>query len=146
MKNKSVRIFVEELGTKAKITVSRKVKEIHPVVKHIVDNLAELDFIHFIRVSPEILQASNEITEGRIKIPVSKTDHPTAIGVYLIIDIANKDIHFYEMNSAIKGCGGKMVDAVLKALPQDWNGVVVMDWSNGFWDKMKEKHRNLYIL
>ena len=146
MKNNSVRIFVEELGAKAKTTVSRKVKEIHPVVRHILDNLAELDFIHFIRLSPEILQASNEITEGRIKIPVSKPDHPTAIGVYLIIDIANKDIQFYEMTSAIKGCGGKLVDAVLKALPQDWSGVVVMDWSHGFWDKMKEKHKNLYIL
>ena len=146
MKNNSVRIFGEELGAKAKITVSRKVKEIHPVVKHIVDNLAELDFIHFIRLSPEILQASNEITDGRIKIPVSKPDHPTAIGVYLIMDIANKDIQFYEMTSAIKGCGGKLVDAVLKALPQDWSGVVVMDWSNGFWDRMKERHRNLYIL
>jgi hypothetical protein len=146
MKNNSVRIFVEELGAKAKIIVSRKVKEIHPVIKHIVKNLAELNFIHFIKLSPEILQASNAITEGRIKIPVSKPDHPTAIGVYLIIDISNKDIHFYEMNSAIKGCGGKMVDAVLKALPQDWSGVVVMDWSNGFWDKMKEKHRHLYIL
>lgn len=145
MKNKGVRIF-EELGTKVKITVSKKVKEIHLVVKHIVDNLAELDFIHFIRVSPEFLQASNEVTEGRIKIPVTKPDHPTAIGAYLIIDIAYKNIQFYEITSAIKGCGGKMVDAVLKALPKDWNGVVVMDWSHGFWDKMKEKHKNLYIL
>ena len=145
MKKKDVRNF-EELGTKVKIKVSNKVKEIHPVAKHIVDNLAELDFIRFIRVSPEILQASNEVTEGRIKIPVSKPDHPTAIGVYLITDIANKDIQFYEMTSAIKGCGGKLVDAVLKALPQDWIGVIVMDWSHGFWDKMKEKHKNLYIL
>jgi len=134
------------LESKVKITVSKKVKEIHPVVKDIVANLAELEFIHFIRVSPEYLQASNEVTEGRIKIPVTKPEHPTAIGICLIIDIAYKDIQFYEITSAIKGCGGKMVDAVLKALPKDWNGVVVMDWSHGFWDKMKDKHNNLYIL
>ena len=24
---------------------------------------------------------------------------------------------------------------VLKDLPKEWNGVVVMDWSDGFWDK-----------
>ena len=30
-----------------------------------------------------------------------------------------------------------MVNAVLKDLPKEWNGVVVMDWSYGFWDKMK---------
>ena len=145
MKKKSIRNF-EELGTKVKIKVSNKVKEIHSVVKHIIYNLAELDFIHFIRISPEYLQASNETTESRIKIPVTKPNHPTAIGVYLIIDIAYKDIQFYEITSAIKGCGGKMVHEVLKALPEDWNGIVVMDWSHGFWDKMKEKHKNLQIL
>lgn len=134
------------MRTKVKITVSKKVKEIHPVVKDIIENLAELEFIHFIRLSPEYLQASNELTEGRVKIPVTKPEHPTAIGVYLIIDIAYKDIQFYEITSVIKGCGGKMVDAVLKALPKGWNGVVVMDWSNGFWDKMAEKYKNLYIL
>ena len=31
-----------------------------------------------------------------------------------------------------------MADAVLKDLPKEWNGVVVMDWSGGFWDKMKK--------
>jgi hypothetical protein len=31
-----------------------------------------------------------------------------------------------------------MVDAVLKDLPKKWNGVVVMDWSDSFWDKMKK--------
>jgi hypothetical protein len=34
----------------------------------------------------------------------------------------------------------QMVDAVLKDLPAEWNGVVVMDWSHGFWDKMKIRH------
>ncbi len=145
MKSKNDRIF-KELENKAKIAVSTKVKEIHPVVKEIVDNLAKLDLINFIRVLPEYLQASNEVTDGRFKIPITKPEHPTAVGVYLIIDIVYKDIQFFEITSAIKGGGGKMVRAVLKALPKDWNGIVVMDWSDGFWDKMKEKHKNLYIL
>ena len=63
----------------------------------------------------------------------------------MIIDIAYKYIQYYEITSAIPGCGGKMVDAVLKALPQDWKGVVVMDWSQGFWEKMEERHKNLEI-
>jgi len=50
------------------------------------------------------------------------------------------------MNSAIKGYGSKMVDAVISALPEDWSAVVVMDWSRGFWDKMREKHRQIVIL
>jgi hypothetical protein len=49
-----------------------------------------------------------------------------------------KDIQFFEMNSATKGYGRKMVDAVLKDLPKEWNGVVVMDWSDGIWGKMKK--------
>ena len=136
----------KKLETKVKITLQKNVKEIHPVVKDIVNNLAELEFIRFIRVSPEYLQASNEITEGRIKIPITKPDHPTAIGVHLIIDFDHKDIQFYEITSAIKGCGGKMAHAVLNALPEDWNGFVAMDWSRGFWGKMMEKYNNLYIL
>ena len=145
MKNKSTGNF-EELRPNIEIKISKKVKGIHPVVKHIVNNLAELDFLHFIRLSPEYLQASNKVTEGRIKNPITKTNHPTAIGVDLILDITYKNIQFYEITSAIKGCGGEMVDAVLKALPEGWNGVVVMDWSNGFWHTMTEKHNNLYIL
>lgn len=96
MTSKNVRIF-KELENKAKITVSTKVKEIHPVVKEIVDNLAKIDSINFIRVLPEYLQASSEVTEGRFKIPITKPEHLTAIGVYLIIDIVHKDIQFFQM-------------------------------------------------
>jgi hypothetical protein len=39
--------------------------------------------------------------------------------VSLILDLDHKDIQFFEMNSAIKGYGGKMVDAVLKNLPEE---------------------------
>jgi hypothetical protein len=61
---------------------------------------------------------------------------------------ANYCSEWFEMEreARSKGCGGKMADAVMKALPEDWNGLVVMDWSRGFWDKMKEKYNNLYIL
>jgi hypothetical protein len=34
-------------------------------------------------------------------------------------DLDHKDIQFFEMNSAIKGYVGKMVDAVLKDLPKE---------------------------
>ena len=33
-------------------------------------------------------------------------------------DLDHKDIRFFEMNSATRGCGGKMADAVLKDLPK----------------------------
>jgi len=33
-----------------------------------------------------------------------------------------------------------MVDAALKDFPRDWTPAVIMDWSNGFWDRMAERH------
>ena len=32
-----------------------------------------------------------------------------------------------------------MVSAVLNDLPKDWEVFTLMDWSDGFWDKMKER-------
>ena len=112
----------------------------------IVNNLAEIDPIKFIKISPDFLQASSEITENRLKNSITKPGHPTAIGISLIIDFVYNDIQFYEITSAIKVYGGKMVEAVLKDLLKDWRGVIVMDWSDGFWDKMKKKHKNLVML
>lgn len=54
-----------------------------------------------------------------------------------------KTIDFFDINSPIKGNGSKMVDAVLTDFPKDWQPSVLMDWSNGFWDKMKVKYSDL---
>ncbi len=62
---------------KANIIVSRKIKEIHPVVDNIVNNLAEIDPIKFIKISPDFLQASSETTKNRLKIPITKPEHHT---------------------------------------------------------------------
>jgi len=122
------------------------VKKNHPVVEKLVYSLAELDFINFIRITPEDLQASSELTLGRVKIPITKPDHPTASGVHLIIHESFKDIQFYEITSAEKGNGGKIVDAIMNALPADWRACILMDWSRGFWEKMDEKHEKLEII
>lgn len=138
--------IINELSDKVTIKISSKVKFLHPVVESIVFKLANLYFIHFIRIIPENIRASSELTEGRFKIPITKPDHPTAVGVHLIIDEAFKDIQFYEITSSVKGCGGKMVEAVMNALPADWKAAIVMDWSQGFWEKMQGKYKNLYTL
>ena len=130
----------------SKIRVIKKLKSIHPVVEHIARNLAEIDIIQYITISDDYIKASSEITTGRIKIPITKVDHLTAVGVSLLLELDYKVVQFYEMNSPVKGYGSKMVDAVIRALPDDWEAVVVMDWSGGFWEKMREKHRELIIL
>jgi len=130
----------------SKIRVIKKLKSLHPVVENIAQNFAKLDIIKYIKISEDYIKASSEVTTGRIKIPITKIDHPTAVGVSLILELDYKVIQFYEMNSPVKGYGSKMVDAVIRALPGDWSAVVVMDWSGGFWGKMREKHNQLVIL
>ena len=130
----------------SKIRYIKKLKLVHPVVERIAVNLAEIDIIKYITISEDYIKASSEITTGRIKIPITKIDHPTAVGVTLLLELNHKIIQFYEMNSPVKGYGSKMVDAVIRALPEEWSAVVVMDWSGGFWEKMREKHSKIVIL
>ena len=130
----------------SKIRYIQKLKPVYPVVENIAHNLAEIDIIKYVTISKDYIKASSEVTTGRSKIPITKPDHPSAVGVSLILEIEHNDIQFYEMNSPIKGYGGTMVDAVMRALPEDWSAVVVMDWSGGFWEKMREKYNNLVIL
>ncbi len=142
MRKKKFNIF-NRIADKTEIKISASVKEIHPVMECLVESLANLDFIHFIRISAEDLKASSEITEGRVKIPITKPDHPTATGVHLIVDEPFNGVQFYEITSSGKGYGGKMVEAVMHALPKDWEAYVVMDWSQGFWEKMEGKYKKL---
>ena len=130
----------------SKIRYINKLKIVNPVVANIARNLAEKNIIKYITISKDYIKASSEITIGRIKIPITKIDHSTAIGVSLLLELDHKIIQFYEINSPVKGYGSKMVDAVINALPEDWSAAVVMDWSGGFWEKMREKHSKLDIL
>jgi hypothetical protein len=147
MSNKKIEIWKDKVANGKTITVATKVKTIHPVVDAIVKNLCEIDLIQYVRVSPEDIQASNEIIiKGRIKIPISATGHPSAIGVHLILDFATDTIQFHEITSAVKGYGEKMVQAVMTELPDDWEACVVMDYSEGFWGRMAEKFDGIEML
>lgn len=79
-------------------------------------------------------------------LPVSKPGDPTAIGISLITEEDREEIHFYEITSAVKGYGSRMVEAVLDALPKKWKAIVVMDWSDGFWKAMRRKHKQILLL
>ncbi len=59
--------------------------------------------------------------------PVAAPGHPTATGISLILEEDREEIQFYEITSALKGYGSRMVEAVLNALPKKWKAVVAMD-------------------
>jgi hypothetical protein len=130
---------------RAEVIVSRSARPLHPVVERIAENIAAVKSIRIVKVSPEFLRASSE-TQGARKEPVTKAGHPTAVGVSLIPEVEQREVIFYEITSAEKGCGSRMVDAVMRALPRGWKAVVVMDWSGGFWEVMRRRHRRLVVM
>ena len=130
---------------KTEIAVSKRAQPLHPVIQQIVENLAQIDAIRFVRVTPGFLQASSESCGAQMR-PVTQPGHSTAIGVSLITEEAREEIQFYEITSAGKGYGSRMVEAVLNALPKKWKVVVVMDWSGGFWKVMRRRHRQIVLL
>jgi len=62
------------------------------------------------------------------------------------LNFAPNTIQFSEITSAVKGYDGKMVQAVMTALPDEWEACVVIDYSEGFWDKMAGKYDRIVIL
>ena len=137
--NKRIRNWCDEVGNGKTIIVSKEIKTVPPLFDRIVRNLAQIDIIRYIKVRPDFLADSNEI-KGGSRDPVAEPHHPTATGVSLIVDFPLQCIQFYEMNAARKGYGQKMVAAVLDGLPEEWEVCIVMDWSDGFWEKMKAKY------
>lgn len=126
-----------------KVWALKKIRTVDPIVARSVRELSKLEPLKYIKITGDGVVASNIIEGTRNKKPIAKPFHPTAIGIHLIYDFQFKTLEFYEMNSASKGWGEKMVKAALRTLPQDWQPSLVMDCSDGFWDKMKSKYNHL---
>jgi hypothetical protein len=67
------------------------------------------------------------------------------VGVELLIDTAHRVVPFYAITSAVPGAGRRMVAAVVGALPADWQLVVLLDWSGGFWQRMAQEHQRILV-
>jgi hypothetical protein len=147
MSNKKIEAWKVQVAKGKSVFVASNVMSIHPVVDRIVSNLCKINLIKYVRVTKEDIYASNEIKIiGRTKMPISTPGHPSAVGVHLILDCNFDGTQFFEMTSAVKGYGEKMVKAVVTAIPDDWEASVVMDWSEGFWEKMAEKYDRIAVL
>ena len=133
--------LIEDLGKKDKqVWTLKKVKAVHPIIECSARELGKLKPIQFIKLKEDEIIASNEVEGTKIKNPVAKPFHPTAIGVHLIYAFKEKTLEFSELNSAIKGWGEKMIKAGLISLPKDWQVLLVFDWSKGFWKRIQQKH------
>ena len=126
-----------------RIRKAHSVRRIDPIYQDLAVGLARIPELRYVKVFPGRLTASNVLSEDGKKNPVVKIGGEGLVGVELLIDESTKVVQFYALTSAVKGCGRKMVAAVVGATPKDWHLAVVFDWSGGFWDKMMAEHPRL---
>ena len=147
MSNRAIEAWKVEISKGKQVFVAARVKKIHRVMDRIVNRLLEIDRIQYVRVTPSDIQASSDFAvKGKAKTPISIPSHPTATGVHLIFEPTENSIQFYEITSAVKGYGEKIVQAVMASIPDDWHALVIMDYSDGFWDKMMNKYDKIVLV
>jgi hypothetical protein len=98
-----------------------------------------------VKIYNERIMASNMLSDNGKKEPIVNVGKDSIVGVELLIDEINQVVQFYAITSSEKGCGEKIVSSVVNAVPDDWQIVVVMDWSVGFWEVMVERYPRLVV-
>lgn len=79
-------------------------------------------------------------TKSTNDVPQTCPGMAKVTGIAVYIDDAEKIATVYEITSADKGMGSKMVEAMLNALPSDYKIAIHHDWSGGWWDKIMKKY------
>jgi hypothetical protein len=128
-----------------RIRKAHSVRRIDLIFQDLAMGLARIPELRYIKLFPERLAASNFLSEDGKKNPVVKIGGDGLVGVELLVDESTRVVQFYALTSAVKGCGRKMVEAVVAATPEDWHLAVVLDWSGGFWDRMMAEHPRLVV-
>ena len=129
----------------AQVYKARSVRRVDPVSAGIAEALKGVAPLRYIKLFPGRLTASNAISADGRKNPVVTVGAEGIVGVELLVDAESRVVQFYAITSAVQGCGRKIVAAVVAATPADWQLVVVMDWSGGFWQRMAEEYPRLVI-
>ncbi len=132
--------------SQTKILKAKNSGKTHPVVESISQELATLDALKYVKIYKDRIKASNELSKNGKLEPITKENAENIVGVELLIDITTKTIQFFTITSSIKGNGEKMVSAVVNSTPEDWNLVVFMDWSGGFWNVMTQRYPRLIVV
>ncbi len=128
-----------------RILKAHAVRRIEPIYEKLAKSLAQMPELKYIKIFPDRVTASNVLSQDKKKNPFVTVGANDIVGVELLIDSTNRIIQFYSMTSSIKGCGRKMVEAVVNAAPNNWELAVVFDWSGGFWKKMAEEYPRIAV-
>ena len=85
--------------------------------------------------------ASNKLAYGT---PQTTPGTPDVTGIAVKLFKSERVAAVYEITSNKKGAGGKIVDAMMKSMP-DYKFAVHVDLSGGFWDHMKNKYPDRFV-
>ena len=129
-----------------KISKANNVKKVQHIYNKMSAALADVDILRYVKIYNGSIKASNFLSENGKKDPVIKIGDEKIVGIELLVDIPNKIIQFYSITSSVKGYGEKIVSSVVNSVPKDWEIVVVMDWSMGFWQVMADRYPRLVLL
>jgi hypothetical protein len=143
MENQSQQSIID--GDRVFKAANVKIKAIHPVFLGLAESLSNVTLLRFIKIYNDRLCASNLLSTDGKKEPLVETSRTDLIGVEILIDPAFKTVQFFSIVSCKQGNGRKIVAAVVAATPADWSLAVVMDWSGGFWEKMREEYPRIMI-
>lgn len=127
------------------IRKARSVRHVDPVLSGMATSLAGVTELRYVKIFPERIAASNVLSSDGKKNPVVEVGAEGIVGVELLVDPTAKVVQFFALTSAVKGCGRRMVEAVVAATPEDWRLVVLFDWSGGFWGRMVEEQPRLVV-
>jgi len=128
-----------------RIRKAHSVRQVEPIFRLLATSLAQIPELRYIKIFPERLSASNVLSADGKQNPVVQVGGDGLVGVELVIDRSTQVVQFYAITSAVKGCGRKMVEAVIGATPEDWHLAVVFDWSGGFWQRMAQDYPRLVV-
>lgn len=125
------------------ISIIGPLKSIKQPIIDISKSLSRHACLKFFRIREDYVVASSKKNGREL---ATRPGDEYAFGIHLLFDFTYKTMSFYEINSPQKGFGGLMVAYTLDSLPTDWRPAVVMDFSHGFWQRMKQKHNRIEIL
>jgi hypothetical protein len=128
-----------------RIRKAHSVKRVEPIQGRLATALGAIPELRYIKVFPERLAASNVLSAEGKNNPVVQVGADDLVGVELLIDSESLVVQFYALTSAFRGCGRKIVAAVVSATPEDWRLAVPLDRSGGFWQRMTEDYPRLSI-
>lgn len=129
-----------------KISKAHNVKKVLPIYQIISEALSRIDTLNYVKIYNGRIKASNRISENGKKEPIVEIGGENIIGVELLIDIEMKTIQFYSITSSLSSYGERMVASIVNSVPKEWDIVILMDWSGGFWNVMSERYPRLKIL